>query len=150
MGGLPLFKNVGGVRCAEFSNEYLQIQNSSLITGLTNWTIQCWFYPYKNASTNTSLYKTIFSNYTPYNTSTEPASIYLICFNRVLQFKSSVLDNPLVINKWHQFYATCDGTNIEISYDNQPVVTIPRGSRGFSQGLMLGNSFGGLWICKFL
>lgn len=142
-GGLPLFKSVGGIRCAEFSNEYLQIQNTSLITGLTNWTIQCYFYPYKNASTNTSLYKTVFSNYTPFNASTDPASVYLICYQGNLQFKHSVLETPLTLNKWHQFYATCDGTNIELSYDNQPTVTIPRGNSGFSYGLMLGNSFGG-------
>lgn len=116
------------------------VQTTSLIAGLTNW---CWFYPYKNSSTNTSLYKSVFSNYTPYQGGTEPASVYLICYNGALQFKSTVLESPLVINKWHQAYITCDGTNIEISYDNQPAVIIPRGSAGFSYGLMLGNSFGG-------
>lgn len=142
-GGLPLFKNIGGVKCAEFSNEYLQIQTTSLITGLTNWTIQCWFYPYKNSSPTGGLYKTLISNLTPYQGSTEPSGLYIIFRSATFQMCGNILDSNISLNKWHQIYATCDGTNIEISYDNQSTVTIPRGSRGFSQGLMLGNTFGG-------
>lgn len=52
------------------------------------------------------------------------------------------LDSSIIINTWHQLYMTCDGTNIDIYYDNQAKQTIPWGSRGFTAGLTIGNEQG--------
>lgn len=141
-GGLPTIKNVGRINAAEFTGkDRLQLQTASLIKNLTVWTMQCWFYPYTDRSSASNAERCLISNY-PYGQYGNSNNIHVVIYNGVLNACYTQVTNSITINMWHQIYMTCDGTNIEIYYDSQPKITIPRGSRGFSSGLTIGNEAG--------
>lgn len=141
-GGLPSNKLIGNAFAAEFTNtDRLHLQSTSLISSLTVWTMQCWFYPYTDRSTSSAAERCLISNY-PYGQSGNSSNIHINIYQGSFYINGIQIASSMPINTWHQLYLTCDGTNIELYYDNQSVLTIPRGSKGFKSGLTIGNEQG--------
>lgn len=141
-GGLPKAKRLNSINAYEFTGiNRLALQNTTLIQNLTVWTMQCWFYPYTDRSSSSNAERCLLSNY-PYGQSGNSTNISVSIYEGTFIACFTQLASSIAVKTWHQIYMTCDGTNIEIYYDNQPKITIPRGNRGFSQGMTIGNEAG--------
>ena len=119
----PEIVKFNGVKCAKFDgNSRLQLQDTTSIKSLKEWTIQVWIYPTKLGSYGGQSF--IFTTYTL-------GSHWSDSFLNVILYTSTIIILQQVqktitslMNSWHHVKVTTNGSNLVLYLDNLKLIEI--------------------------
>ena len=120
---LPKITNFNGVKCAKFDgNSRLQLQDTTPIKSLKEWTMQVWIYPTRLGSYESQ--SMLFTTYTLgslWSYSFFDLSLYTPTSIVLQQVHKPIAS---ILNSWHHVKVTTNGSNLILYLDNQKLVEI--------------------------
>ena len=120
---LPEIVKFNEVKCAKFDgNSRLQLQDTTPIKSLKEWTMQVWIYPTRLGSYESQ--SMLFTTYTLgslWSDSFFNLSLYTPTSITLQQVQKPIAS---ILNSWHHVKVTTNGSNLILYLDNQKLVEI--------------------------
>ncbi len=119
----PEITNFEGVRCAKFDgNSRLQLQDTTPIKSLKEWTVQVWIYPTRLGSYKNQSF--IFTTYTLGSSWSDRFFTVALYTPTIITLQQVQKPITSIMNSWHHVKVTTNGSNLILYLDNQKLVEI--------------------------